>query len=156
MNTPSELLKPYAAGSAQLQAATAGMTDAQAQARPVPGKWSTLEVVCHLADFETVYADRIKRVLAEHRPTLFSGDPDGFARALAYSHRQLNEELALIDATRRQMVRILNSLAEADWQREGIHSTDGPLSVQILLTRVTSHIPHHVAFINQKRALLLG
>ena len=46
------------------------MTQEQLIARPIPGKWSTLEVVCHLADFEIVYADRIKRVIAENEPTL--------------------------------------------------------------------------------------
>ena len=51
----------------------------QLVARPIPGKWSTLEVICHLADFEIVYTDRIKRVIAENEPTMFAGDPDQFA-----------------------------------------------------------------------------
>jgi hypothetical protein len=42
------------------------MDRSQLLARPIPRKWSTLEVVCHLADFEIVYADRIKRVIAEN------------------------------------------------------------------------------------------
>jgi hypothetical protein len=33
------------------------MTREQLLARPVPGKWSTQEVVCHLADYEPIYAD---------------------------------------------------------------------------------------------------
>jgi hypothetical protein len=48
---------------ALLREATAGMTREQTMARPVAGKWSTLEVVCHIADFEIVGADRIKRVM---------------------------------------------------------------------------------------------
>ena len=43
-----------------------------------------LEVVCHISDFELVYADRMKRVVAEDRPTMFGGDPDLFASKLAY------------------------------------------------------------------------
>jgi hypothetical protein len=57
----------------------AGMTQEQLVARPVPGKWSTLEVICHLADFEIVGADRIKRVIVENEPTLFGGDEKIFA-----------------------------------------------------------------------------
>ena len=51
----------YLSGPALLRQAVAGMTQEQLVARPVPGKWSTLEVICHLADFEIVYADRINR-----------------------------------------------------------------------------------------------
>ena len=41
-----------------LRNAVAGMTREQLVARPVPGRWSTLEVVCHVADFEPILADR--------------------------------------------------------------------------------------------------
>ncbi len=72
MNSP---IDNYLDGPQVLRKAVAGMTPEQLAARPIPGKWSTLEVVCHLADFEIVYADRIKRVIAEDEPTLFGGDP---------------------------------------------------------------------------------
>src|SRR5665213_678864 len=58
-----------------------------------PGKWSTLEVICHIADFEPVYADRMKRVIAEDYPLLLAGDPDIFQARLAYSNRDAEEEL---------------------------------------------------------------
>ena len=83
----SALIEQYRTGPSQLRAAVAGMTREQLAARPVPGKWSTLEVLCHLADFEPIYADRMKRVLAEKNPQLPSGDPDLFQAGLAYSRR---------------------------------------------------------------------
>lgn len=148
------LITQYAAGSGELRAAVAGMTREQVLARPVPGKWSTLEVVCHLADFEPIYADRMKRVIAENEPNLPSGDPDVFAARLAYHDRDLGEELNLIDVTRRQMLRILSQLAPADFARTGRHTMDGPLTLEELLHRITIHIPHHVQFIAEKRAAL--
>ena len=60
-----DLIDDYLAGPQLLRQAVAGMSPEQLLARPVRGKWSTLEVICHLADFEIVYADRIKRVIAE-------------------------------------------------------------------------------------------
>ena len=54
---------------------------------PVPGKWSIRQVVCHIADFEPIYADRMKRVLVEDNPTMFGGDPDVFAAGLHYEKR---------------------------------------------------------------------
>ena len=45
MPTPSELAEQYLAGAAALRQAVKGMTREQLVARPVAGKWSTLEVV---------------------------------------------------------------------------------------------------------------
>jgi uncharacterized damage-inducible protein DinB len=78
---PAQLIDDYLAGPQKLRAAVAGMTAEQLDARPIPGKWSTKQVICHLADFEPVYVDRMKRVIAENEPTMFSGDPDLFATA---------------------------------------------------------------------------
>jgi hypothetical protein len=153
MNTTS-LIEQYLAGPAQLRKAVAGMTREQLRARPVAGKWSTLEVICHIADFEPVYADRMKRVIAEDHPLLLSGDPDVFQARLAYSSRDAEEELKLIEVVRSQMARILKTLPDADFARTGKHSADGPLSLATLLERITNHIPHHVTFVQEKRKAL--
>jgi hypothetical protein len=131
------------------------MSGEQLVARPIPGKWSTLEVICHLADFEIVYADRIKRVIAENEPTLFGGDPDEFAARLAYQERKPEEELLLIETVRKQVARILRTLTPEDYQRRGIHSESGPLTLETLVQRITGHIPHHVQFILEKKKALV-
>lgn len=148
------LINDYLAGPAQLREAIAGMTQEQIDAAPVPGKWSTRQVVCHIADFEPVYADRMKRVIAEDQPTMFGGDPDLFAARLAYDRRDIEEELQLIEAVRKHVARILRSLDAADFERVGNHSVDGPISLETLLTRITEHVPHHVKFIEEKRKAL--
>jgi hypothetical protein len=150
------LIDEYIAGPQKLRAAIAGMTPKEIDATPVPGRWSTRQVVCHLADFEPVYADRMKRVIAENEPMMISGDPDVFAAALAYDRRDMEEELQMMEAVRRHVARILRSLKPANFQRKGIHSTDGPLTLATLLERVTVHIPHHIKFIEEKRAALSG
>ena len=70
MATLPELIDNYLGGITTLRQAVAGMSRQQLLARPVAGKWSTLECVCHLTDFEPIYADRMKRVIAEERPPL--------------------------------------------------------------------------------------
>jgi uncharacterized damage-inducible protein DinB len=149
-----QLIAGYAQGPHALRQAVAGMTREQIAARPVRGRWSTLEVVCHIADFEPIYADRMKRVIAEDSPLLLSGDADRFAECLSYQERDLENELALIEAVRSQMARILARVDRAAWARTGNHSTDGPVSLATLLERITNHIPHHLAFIAEKRHAL--
>ena len=150
----ASLIEAYLAGPQLLRDAVAGMSDADLDARPVPGKMSSKEVVCHIADFEPVYADRMKRVIAEDAPPLRGGDPDAWMKTLAYGDRDVAEELDLIAAVRNQMARILRTLPDAAWTRTGIHSEAGPLTLEELLRRVTHHVPHHIGFINEKRAAL--
>jgi uncharacterized damage-inducible protein DinB len=157
MSLPASIqsdLERYAAGPALLRQAIAGLTPHQLRQPVPPGRWCILQVLCHLADFEIVYADRLKRVLAEEQPTLFGGDPDLFAARLDYLRRSPDEELAVIDAIRRQVTRLLGERPAADFERTGIHSSDGPLSLATLLARIADHIPHHLKFIEQKRQAL--
>ena len=105
--TKDEMVDAYLAGVGAVRKAVAGLSREQLLARPVAGKWSTLETVCHLADFEPILADRMKRVIALDEPDLLPGDPGLFAARLAYDRRDVDEELAFLELTRRQMARIL-------------------------------------------------
>lgn len=152
--TLDKLLQQYEQGAELLRATVHRAREDQYLLHPVPGKWSIQHVVCHLADFEPIYADRMKRVLVEDNPTLFGGDPDVFAAGLHYEHRNLREELDLIAVVRQQMVRILRQTDVEDFQRTGVHSESGPLTLETLLERITRHIPHHIRFIEDKIAAM--
>ena len=125
----ADLIASYLSGPKQLRDAIAGMTPEQIDAAPIPGKWSTRQIICHLSDFEPVYADRMKRVIAEDNPPLRGGDPDVFAAKLAYEARDIEEELYLIEAVRRHTARILKTLPEEAFQRTGIHFERWPVDV---------------------------
>lgn len=148
------LIDSYLAGPRALRQAVAGLSREQLLARPVPGKWSTLEVVCHLSDFDPIYADRMKRVIAEERPQLLGANEARFAAALVYQQRDLEEELALIEQTHAQMARILGTLPDAALGRVGLHNERGPLTLEDLLGGVAKHFTHHLKFVADKRRAL--
>ena len=152
--TLRDLIDKYDRGPAQLRDALSGLSSIQLRTPAPPGAWSALYIVCHIADFELVYADRMKRVVAEDCPTLFGGDPDVFAAKLAYPQRDLEEELDVIISVRREVSRFLKTLTPTDFDRTGVHSVDGPLSLTRLLERIAGHIPHHVQFIERKKVTL--
>jgi len=156
MPSPKELADQYFAGVAQLRAAVAGMTREQLTARPVPGKWSTLEVVCHISDFEPIIADRMKRIIAMSKevPLLLNADENLFAVELKYQERDVEEELTLVEATRKQMARIIRSLTPEQLQLTGNHSKRGLLTLEKIIQGAINHIPHHLAFIAEKRKAL--
>ena len=120
----------------------------------MPGKWSTLEVVCHIADFEPILADRMKRVIALDQPHAAGRRREPLCRGTGLHDRDLEEELAVIEMTRKQLARILKALPESAAQRVGIHSERGPKTLAELLTTAANHIPHHVPFIAEKRKAL--
>ena len=109
MSDLERLLAEYAAGPDTLRQSVADVAKDDLDAHPCEGYWSIRQVVCHLCDAETVYADRIKRVIAEDNPSLPDADPNQYCKALYWSERNIEEELQLIALTRRQILRILQS-----------------------------------------------
>lgn len=152
--TLATLIDRYAAGVDLVRKAVVGMTAEQWQTRPVPGKWSTLEVVSHLADFEVVGVDRLTAVIADDEPTLPGRNEQNYARRLAYSLRDADEQLQLIALCRRHTTRILRTLTDVDLSRRGLHTEAGVLTLDKLLERVINHVEHHVKFIHEKRRAL--
>jgi DinB superfamily len=148
------LIEQYLAGPASLRNAVKGMTREQLIAKPIPGKWSTLEVVAHLADFEPIFAERMMRTLSHERPLLLTADENLFAKTLNYQGRDVEEELAIIDLTRKKMARILRGLKADAANRVGVHAFKGLVSIEAQLTSAVNHIPHHVPFIEEKRKAL--
>src|SRR5688500_7825017 len=125
---PNTLIEAYRSGPQKLREAVRGMTADQLDAKPIPGKWTTRQVICHGSDFAPVYVDRMKRVVAQGLPNLFSGDADRFASRLAYEARDVQEELNFIHACRQHMVPVLKALPPEDFLRTGIHSEAGAMT----------------------------
>jgi len=155
MPSISALFEDYSEGAQLLRDAVRSTTGSDLDARPIEGKWSVREVVCHLADSEIIYADRMKRVIAEDNPTFFEADPNLFRPTLCCQQRPLDTELDVIDAVRAHMLPILRSLDASHFQQTGQHSLDGSVTLQSLLQRIADHIPHHIAFIEEKVTAML-
>jgi uncharacterized damage-inducible protein DinB len=148
------MIDDYLASLPRLRRAVSDLSPDQLRARPVPGKWSTLDVVCHLVDSEQAWCHRMKRVIAEDRPLLIGYDETRFTAALPYPEADLEEELALLEGMRRQMARILRGLPESAWSRTGVHSERGLVTLEEMLKAETEHVPHHLAHILEKREAL--
>jgi hypothetical protein len=117
----------------------------------VPGKWSVLEVVCHLADTDANIAHRIKRILSEDRPAFDRVQPDLMHAALAYHERDVEEELTLFDLGRRQIARILAASPAEACERTGVVGDRGDWSVAQMVNGAVQHLAHHLAFVAEKR-----
>jgi uncharacterized damage-inducible protein DinB len=152
----AELVAAYEQGIEHLRSAVAGMTPAHILARPIPGKWSTQEVVSHLADTEIYYTDRIERTIALEKPLLMGVDERPYPERLSYQALDLTEQLDLFTALRRHATRILRMQPAETWQRTAIHSETGLVTLRQLVFQAVRHVRHHLPFIAAKRAALEG
>ena len=164
MSALASMVEAYLAGPGTLRQAVQGLSREQLLARPVAGKWSTLEVVCHLADFEPIMADRMKRIIAEERPQLLGASEVRFAAALAKQQgyepdaNVCGDDVPAGRPAPWMIFRVMEQLdvypPAAAFQRVGIHNERGPLTLEGMLTNAINHIPHHVKFIEEKRKAL--
>ena len=154
MSTLLRLIETYVEGPKLLRQAVGNLAGEQLFARPIAGKMSVLEVVCHIADFEPILADRVKRVLTHDRPTLTGADDTLFTAGLAYHKRDIEEELKLIELTRSQLARILRTVSPEALTRVGVHVDRGEMTLERLITTANNHIPHHLPFIAEKKKAL--
>jgi uncharacterized damage-inducible protein DinB len=149
-----ELVAAYAAGAATLRESLAGMDAEALRARPIEGMWSSLEVLCHLADCEQFLADRMKRAIGTDKPLVVGIDPSPYTTRLHYHDRDPELQLRLVDVTREQMAADLGRMAPDDWQRQAVHTETGLVTVRQLLFHTVRHLEWHVATIREKRAAL--
>jgi uncharacterized damage-inducible protein DinB len=155
-NTPKSatLIDRYAMGGAILAYAVSDLTREQEQARPGPGAWSAAELVAHLADTDLVYAERMKRVIAEDDPQLLGFDESAWIARLGCDAMLVEEAVNLLAANRRWMTQVLRRCVDADFARAGNHSERGRVTLADLLATVTNHLDHHLRFLYAKRANL--
>jgi hypothetical protein len=150
----SQLVAAYLDGPASVRRMVSDMSFGQLTARPVAGKWSTLEVVCHLVDSEQMCCHRMKRVIAEENPLIINCDETRFTISLAHQTHELEEELTLLDCMRKQMARVLAGLSAEAWSRTCVHSESGLMTLTDMLRAEVDHLPHHIRHIGEKRAAL--
>jgi len=150
--TRRRLIDQYRDGYAEVMAALEGVTDADLDCRPAPGKWTSREIVHHLADSEMTSAIRLRRLIAEDNPVIVGYDQEQFARVLKYD-RPIAASLSAFKAARETTTEILELLTEAEWARTGTHSESGAYSVSMWLEIYAAHAHGHAGQIRRARAL---
>ncbi len=114
--------------------------------RPRPGEWSALETLTHLRDVVVhVYGLRIRRLLYEDAPHFADFDEEGYRRASLARGESTGDLLDTIVAEHEQLARLLETLPDAEWSRQGRHPSLGVMSIEFLARRVGEHAEEHAA-----------
>lgn len=118
---------------------------------PRPEKWSIQQVLNHLQDSELMWSVRLRRVLAEDRPTLYGYDQDLWAEALHYEESDHEQTLAVFAAVRAANLSLLRSISKEDLERVGVHLERGDESVGHMIRLYAGHDLVHLKQIEKIR-----
>ena len=121
--------------------------------RPAPGKWSVAEVLAHLAEAEIVSTWRYRQMLEHDGCTLPGFGQELWADLGEYGTRDLEESLEQFRLLRDANLRMFDRLTPEQWQRHGVHTERGPMTLHDLAVQIAGHDINHVA---QIRAILRG
>ena len=149
-----KLIAQYAAGFHQVQEALEGFPASALGAHPFPGKWSAREIVHHLADSESISAQRLRRLLSEEHPVIQGYDQDAWAILLRYNLRDHAPSLEMFRAARATTTQLLHEMGDDDWKRAGWHTESGLYSATTWLQIYAGHAHNHAAQIHRLKSAL--
>jgi uncharacterized damage-inducible protein DinB len=148
------LIQRFDDGGPLLVQACSNLSPEHCRDHPIPGTWSIAELAAHLLDCDLVFAERMKRIIAEDSPVLQAFDEQAWITGLLSNEMPVDEATALFAANRKWMTRILKVQDEAGFARAGQHTGKGRQTLTEVLVYATNHLDHHLKFLYAKRAKL--
>jgi uncharacterized damage-inducible protein DinB len=125
------------------------LNNRQIQLHPVRGKWSIHENIAHLAKYQPVFIDRIRKIIAIDNPAFEvykAENDDEFEIYCAFTTYEL---LKKISADREVIYHLINSLPTDKLERTGMHPKFGKLTVLEWMEFFLLHESHHLYTIFQ-------
>jgi len=118
---PDTILTRYADGPAQLEAAIAGLTEAELDLAQAAGAWTIRQIVHHIADGDALWQVGIKAALGNSQGVFsfhwyWDVPQDTWAERWNYAGRAIEPSLAIFRANRRHVVQLIQQIPDA-WER---------------------------------------
>jgi len=144
-NEPTALTSILRSTPAALNSLCQPLDTSQLSSRRKAGEWSPGEILCHLRDVDTeVNLPRLKKFLQEDNPFLPGEDTDRWAEERDYLHQDGKRALEHFSAARQRLLRILDVISPADWERTARHAIFGPTHLRELVAIIAGHDQLHI------------
>jgi len=140
-------MKVIAGTPAELAALLTGLSVAQLNCAPAPGKWSITEILAHLADCELVFGVRLRQTLAEPHHVIQPFDQELWAKQ--YGSYGAYESLETFTGARRWNVQLLDGVNKDDWQKPVTHPERGTMNFRTIVETMAGHDRNHLAQIEK-------
>lgn len=110
---------------------------------PAPGKWSPRDILCHLADCETVFAFRLRQTLAEDHHVIQPFDQDKWAAH--YAAIPATDGIVTFAAVRRWNLILIESALPAHASKPVTHPERGAMTFSTIVETMAGHDLNHIA-----------
>ncbi len=111
---------------------------------PAAGRWSALEVVCHLRDRDReILAPRLEQMLSEAQPVIPDVDMTAWGERRGYPSESVRAAHQAWSESRRALLARLAPLRPEDWRRVGYHSLRGPYPLGEMVREWAEHDLSH-------------
>ncbi len=131
----------------------AGLTTSEADLRPDPERFTIREVMAHIAEWETVFLARMKRICSEETPVLEGYDEWQWATEHNYAGSNPLEQSKHFRERRTQTVAFLHSRSPADWLRSGNRPEIGLITLEAQALLISLHDTYHLRQITEWRRM---
>ena len=129
-----------------------GLTDAEADRRPDPDRFTIREALAHLADWEDVFGGRLIQTRDEDAAILQGYDEGQWAIDRDYAHADWRPQARLFRERRQRLVELLRALTPAQWERVGNQTEVGPITLEQQAVLICAHDAYHLQQIAKWRA----
>jgi catechol 2,3-dioxygenase-like lactoylglutathione lyase family enzyme len=145
------ILRAYAEGPEQLEAALEGLSGSDLDLTRAPGKWSIRQTVLHMVDSDLGFLHRIKYALAEPGRTYVTNpySQDTWAEATAYAERPIETEVRLFRLQREHVLGLCRHLPDA--MSRTVIVGGRAVAVRDMLRMLAWHVEGHLQQIRETR-----
>ena len=112
--------------------------------RPAPSVWSPTEYACHVRDVHSVFAGRVRLMLAEDDPEFANWDQDRTALDERYAEQRPGPVAAQLAAAAAEAAGVYDGVAAGDWGRTGRRSNGSVFTIGSLAAYHLHDIVHHL------------
>lgn len=109
-----------------------------------PGKWSVHEHIAHLARYQEIFQDRMKRLLREDEPHLGRYRAEDDPQFEMWRIKPIEQILQGLLVKRTELLRDLQTLSTPAWSKRGAHPKFGLLTLSEWLHFFLLHENHHI------------
>lgn len=112
--------------------------------RPEPQVWSPLEYACHVRDVFTVFAGRVRLMLALDVPTFENWDQDATAEAERYGEQDPAVVATGLRDAAADVAAAFDAVPDDGWARRGLRSNGSAFTVESLGQYFVHDVVHHL------------
>ena len=144
-----EDLEDYKNGYQDIIEVLDGIGPEKIRCKSSPDSWSIHEILVHLADTEIQSHVRMRTILADIPAIIMNHNEMAWSVVLRYRETGIDDALTIIKLMRRVNYKLLSTLENSEWEKQGIHSVRGIFSLQKCVSEYTEHLHQHIAQIQR-------